>query len=248
MVEESCTSKTQQRLVSETHVDRIVCATLAEKGESIRFRSYTTTQFESPIRGQIGETDHATLAQMKDVSILTAATATSAAPTFLPPVQWQGLKLWDGGLLNNNPVHQLWRARSDLVQNNQPDAEVACVVSIGTGYQNDSVPLYQRMFRIFDTAIRSFKFVTNTEAVHKDFKNYIDRLRLRQAAQGLVTTEYFRFDVPTGDKRFDLDDYQQMRALETLTQEYITANAAEITRCANILAQKGVYHCVPGTH
>lgn len=221
-----------------------MCATLAEKGESIRFRTYATTQFETIENLQIGETDHASSAQLQGISILDAAMATSAAPSFLPPRIWNGLKLWDGSMLNNNPIHQLWRARSDLVPLRESDAQVACVVSIGTGLETPTpMPWSRPVARLIDTVTRTIKFATNTEAEHKDFKHFIDRLNLRQTAQGLTKTEYFRFNVPTGNQRFDLDDYQSIPKLERLTEKYIEENIEEIRRCAGILAEKGAFHC-----
>uniref|UniRef100_A0A093VLB7 PNPLA domain-containing protein n=1 Tax=Talaromyces marneffei PM1 TaxID=1077442 RepID=A0A093VLB7_TALMA len=47
-------------------------------------------------------------------SIIDAALATSAAPLYLPPVKVNGIDFWDDGLLNNNPIDQVWSARHDL--------------------------------------------------------------------------------------------------------------------------------------
>jgi NTE family protein len=48
-------------------------------------------------------------------SVLEAALATSAFPGILPPVEWNGFKLVDGGLLNNLPVDLARELGADVV-------------------------------------------------------------------------------------------------------------------------------------
>ena len=79
-----------------------MCATLADKGESILLRNYDPPFPAVPVSAG---------ARDLDVSIITikeAARATSAAPTYLKQADIQGLNFWDGGLLNNNPIVQVW--------------------------------------------------------------------------------------------------------------------------------------------
>ncbi|EEA23638.1 hypothetical protein PMAA_102220 [Talaromyces marneffei ATCC 18224] len=59
------------------------------------------------------------------------------SPLYLPPVKVNGIDFWDDGLLNNNPIDQVWSARHDLARNDSGVYQVpvaTCVVSIGTGH------------------------------------------------------------------------------------------------------------------
>ena len=82
---------------------------------------------------------------IEQITIKVATRATSAAPTYFPPVTMNGAKsgvsqFWDGGLLNNNPIDQLWRARLDLVGPEDPPPKVACVLSLGTSWSYADPP------------------------------------------------------------------------------------------------------------
>lgn len=57
-----------------------------------------------------------------------ACRATSAAPTFFPPIEIEGQKFLDGAVLNNNPVQLDYREAQDLWKDEEP-----VLVSIGTG-------------------------------------------------------------------------------------------------------------------
>ncbi|KAJ6050172.1 uncharacterized protein N7446_005589 [Penicillium canescens] len=70
-----------------------ICATLAEEGTSLLLRSYATQP-----------DDYSRLEVLNHTTINEAVGATSAAPTYMPEVEIQGLRCWDGGLLNNNPI------------------------------------------------------------------------------------------------------------------------------------------------
>jgi predicted acylesterase/phospholipase RssA len=109
----------------------MMCATLADKGESILFRTYDAPADAEPVSGSAKDRfGSGTLAK---IPITEAALATSAAPTYLPEVIWERLKFWDGGLLNNNPINQLWAARYDLAATTtDPPSPIDCVVSLGT--------------------------------------------------------------------------------------------------------------------
>lgn len=49
--------------------------------------------------------------------------------------------LKDGGLLNNNPIDQVWDARFDLVEPQQPAPDVSVVVSLGTTREDETANL-----------------------------------------------------------------------------------------------------------
>lgn len=201
-----------------------MCSTLADKGESILFRSYPAPRDAEPVSSK------ATLSQMENIDISTAARATSAAPTYLPEVIWNGLRFWDGGLLNNNPIHQLWTARYDLAEP-QPDPTrpanpappVSCIISLGTSW-SDKTP--SGPFRFINTVTRLAPFLTNTEAKNRDFRRESNRINARLPPE--EQTAYFRFNTPTGNETFTLDDYQQMGRLEELTEIYLKNSGLQV--------------------
>ena len=55
--------------------------------------------------------------------------ATSAAPTFFPPISIDGTKFFDGGLVANNPIQYAVREVRDI----WPDRNVGVIVSLGCG-------------------------------------------------------------------------------------------------------------------
>ena len=64
------------------------------------------------------------------VNTVTAVRATTAAPTFFTPVQWEGGLYCDGALVANNPTAIALQEAKVLY----PGVPIELVVSIGTGY------------------------------------------------------------------------------------------------------------------
>jgi predicted acylesterase/phospholipase RssA len=153
---------------------------------------------------------------LANMSISVGARATSAAPTYLPGVFYQGLRFWDGGLLNNNPIDQLWRARYDLVGHKEAAPPISCVLSLGTSW---STAKSSSPFRFFNTVTTAVAFLTNTESKHMDFKRFINRITGRPGSGQNI--KYFRFNTPTDKKAFNLDDYQKMPVLKARTQDWV---------------------------
>ncbi|RMD40875.1 hypothetical protein DV735_g4252, partial [Chaetothyriales sp. CBS 134920] len=239
----------------------LMCATVAEKGETVLFRSYKLPDDSQPQSETAKKIDHS------KITIKQACRATSAAPTYLPEMWIGDISFWDGGLLNNNPVDQVWDARYDL-----PHARRHCVVSIGTSYfpeaiskqtssnhDNDSTSSSGGIANLIQTAIRTVTFATNTEAKHWDFmgNNIRRNARLPAAAAAAGAghdhhTRYFRYNA-RASKQVNLDDYQSMHVLVRDTDTYLAyfdrnlnadgkpMNAAEldmhINECARQLAK-----------
>ncbi len=67
------------------------------------------------------------------VNTITAVRATTAAPTFFTPVQWEGGLFCDGALVANNPTAVALQEAKVLY----PGVPVEMVLSIGTGYYSD---------------------------------------------------------------------------------------------------------------
>jgi predicted acylesterase/phospholipase RssA len=225
-----------------------MCSTLVERGETMLFRSYHLPDDAGPVTKDVKEVD------FSNVTILEAARATSAAPIYLPemfikrPDPAQSNKnvrfmFWDGGLLNNNPVDQVWHARFDLADGPNSDPHVSLVVSIGTSW-SQSEPLSTRLFTHFLNRItQTVSFATNTEAKHKDFKRNIGRLNRRVPED--QRTYYFRFNAPTGEEKFDLDNWKKMDRLKTLTLLYLEKDQKareDLEDCALILTGRAPLH------
>jgi predicted acylesterase/phospholipase RssA len=208
-----------------------MCATLTGKGESVLFRSFTPYADAKPVSSEAKEAYED--GEIEGIDISTASRATSAAPTYLPEVPWKKMTFWDGGLLNNNPIHQLWAARYDTTDSPSASAPVVgCVLSLGTSWSRKQP---SSIFRFFNTVTNAASYMTNTEAKHRDFERELNRLRAREPAN--KNTKYFRFNTPTDDVTFNLDDYQQMDELEKITKGWLEKDEQrkKIKDCADLL-------------
>ncbi|KAI5776410.1 acyl transferase/acyl hydrolase/lysophospholipase [Geopyxis carbonaria] len=174
------------------------------------FRSYTT-----------GIND-----EFKDVTIVEAARATTAAPTYFKA---QAIKSKsgavkhfvsrDGGLGHNNPVFSVL----DEAERNYPCAEIGCVISIGTGVQDKlklaveggarhnlfKIPIIGKLAAILDTGIVAAALATSSEGVH-----HFAQSRFRN------TGVYYRFNFPN-DAGIKLFDYQKLDTLKEDTNKYL---------------------------
>lgn len=207
------------------NIDRIVCATLATKGESILFRSYPQPEDSRPMTPVAREA--ADQGALEQASISLATRATSAAPFFFPQVSWnptgvpgKDLVFWDGGMLNNNPVQQLWNARYDLVGPKASAPKTSCIVSLGCSY--DTLADFRWTGLIFFKFIASMMYVVNTRAKDRDFERYIQRIRGRGDENDEL--QYFRFDANTQSRVFAMDDANSMIELEQATRDWIAGS------------------------
>jgi len=164
-----------------------------------------------------------------------AACATSAPPSYFPEVKWTVGKteftFWDGGLLNNNPIDQLWYSRYDLVQPTEPAPKVSCVISLGTGYAQPGSAKSIRL-RLLGMASSVIGFATNTEAKGKDFSRHMTNLNRRDEFK---KTKYLRFNPPLGLNEIGLGDYTRMELLQTITEKYLAGQTDYIKKAADAL-------------
>jgi predicted acylesterase/phospholipase RssA len=212
------------QLATDADTSRFMCATLVDRGETVLFRSYPTCDEDCKPQ----EVERKGL--LARATIKQAARATSAAPTYLPEMCIEGLRFWDGGLLNNNPVDQVWDTRFDLAEKADETPVVSCVVSIGTSWCTK-----KRGSGFFNTISQAVSFATNTEAKHRDFDYNIRRMNLR--LEPAEQTMYFRFNAPTGESEFNLDDWQQIGKLKKHTSKYLKlpGTVDKIDQCAHRL-------------
>lgn len=156
------------------------------------------------------------------VTISLATRATSAAPTYFPEVVWpqahpEPLTFWDGGLLNNNPIDQLWYSRYELVQPHEPSPPVSCVISLGTGYVRPDAPS-ESWFQLAGVASSVMGFATNTNAKGKDFSRHMSALNNRSEH---AKTRYIRLNPSLGKNDIGLADYTKMEELKKLATAYV---------------------------
>ena len=202
-----------------------MCATVAAKGETVLFRSYRLPADSLPQSETAKDVDH------DNLTITQACRATSAAPTYLPAMEIPSksggsIKFWDGGLLNNSPIDQVWDARYDLPSARDPTATsdskeyiepvISCVVSIGTGYFPP--PLKDSADRLPSVLRKTIGFATNTQAKHWDFMG--NNIRRNKRLPKEEETKYFRYNAKAS-KDINLDDYKQMKVLEADTENYL---------------------------
>ncbi|KAG0196012.1 hypothetical protein BGX28_000251, partial [Mortierella sp. GBA30] len=156
------------------------------------------------------------------INISLAVKATSAAPTYFPQVIWnpvgdrEGLIFWDGGLLNNNPIDQLWYERHDVVAPNASELPISCVISLGTGHKKPGSPP-SLWFKLIGIASSVMSFATNTNAKDKNFESHMLDLNGRPKHKD---TKYIRFDPPL-EHDIGLIDYNKIDDLVKKTKEFL---------------------------
>lgn len=213
-----------------------MCATLADRGESILLRNYAPAFAPLPISTGASDLD------FSKITIKEAARATSAAPTYLKQENIQGLNFWDGGLLNNNPIDQVWDNRYDLVGGDDRSPGIKCIVSLGTTHpEYKKTTNYNFIAKFFNTVSKTVAFATNTEAKHRDFERNMQQYNRRRLARSKPDrqTFYYRFNAPTGTKSIGLADYLSMPALVAYTDNYLQTPTVDkwIEECAEHLAK-----------
>ena len=162
-------------------------------------------------------------------SIIQAARATTAAPTFFTPAPI-GLNMYiDGGIGYNNPAEQaILEARRIW-----PSRPIGCLVSLGTG---KNVPISgvsrttQQLGRSVGTVIQIFasrtaeeltvseyctKLATSCQAVH------LHLLEHNQLAKGRITDRYYRFNVEYGAVGIELNEWEKQADISARTNGYL---------------------------
>ncbi|EXF73616.1 hypothetical protein CFIO01_07032 [Colletotrichum fioriniae PJ7] len=200
----------------------LVCTTAQNRGETVLMKTYKNTNVYTS-----STVNNLMKSHGNEITMSLATRATSAAPTYFPEVKWPAgaekpLTFWDGGLLNNNPIDQLWNARYDLVQPGEAqegaeEPKISCVISLGTGYNKTESP-NDSWFRLTGVAATVMAFATNTEAKGKDFSRHMAAINGRQKGP---KTAYIRFNPTLGENKIGLADYTQMTLLKELTTKYI---------------------------
>ena len=133
------------------------------------------------------------------VNTLTTIRATTAAPTFFTPVQWDGGLYCDGALVANNPTAIALQEAKSL----HPGIPIELVVSIGTGIYNQTNNVQSMGWDTLVTQLVAS--ATETEDVHNVLKDF------------LPNDKYFRFNpiLPT-NLAIDEKDKSRLNILKEL--------------------------------
>jgi predicted acylesterase/phospholipase RssA len=146
-------------------------------------------------------------------TILQAALATSAAPTFFQPIQIGNRTFADGALGANNPVDEVESEASSIwcPETGNLQLMVKCFISIGTGHPG---------ITDFDDKFLGFFRKTLAEISterEKTEKKFIARWR-----DPYIEKRYFRFDVQQGLQQIGLAEFQKMGEIEAATHAHLT--------------------------
>jgi predicted acylesterase/phospholipase RssA len=152
-----------------------------------------------------------------------AGRATSAAPLYFAPISIGplGSIYADGGMKNNNPVWVLYNE----VHNEWPDAEIACIVSVGTGIP-ETRPLGNGLREVMESCVA---IAVETE----------DTARLFRTAHKNLEGRYFRFNVEQGLQGIALDEWNHFDRMDAATQLYLSDMSDQLGLCAAKLASLG---------
>ena len=186
---------------------RFVCALKREDDSAVRFRAYPNPDgSQSPF------------AKCK---IWEAARATSAAPFYFPTAVVEGIKFWDGGLANNNPVLEVFNERSQLF----PGRPVNCVISLGTGFSERKPS--KSTFAVVGKGKRVLQNVFNVENDHENAREQFQANAI----------PYSQFNPSTADDEIGLADYKSLEALTMYTEKYLDTEQIkrQIKRCADLI-------------
>ena len=186
---------------------RFLCALKKDDNSAVRFRAYP---------GPDGITT-----PFANCKIWEAARATSAAPFYFPSAVVEGVKFWDGGLANNNPVLEVLAERSQLY----PQRPVNCMISLGTGFSEHKPS--KSTLAVLGKGKRVLNNVTNVNINH-------ERAREQLRTDGVP---YFRFNPSTAEDEIGLADYKLLNALARHTETYLDREQikAQIKQCAELL-------------
>ncbi|KAI9892414.1 MAG: hypothetical protein M1814_001371 [Vezdaea aestivalis] len=195
-----------------------VCATSTLTSDTVLLTSY---------RRRRGGND-----RLRHIKIWEACRATSAATSFFDSIHIQmgnvGEDFVDGATGANNPVHFLWNEALDLWHSESLEANLKCLVSIGTGVPSIE-PFKDGLLEIGNTLAQ---ISTDTETVAESFQR--SYRHLGQSGQ------YFRFNVRNGLQDIGLEDAAQKDTIVSKTQKYIESQETfeQMGRCIANLAER----------
>ncbi len=178
-------------------------------------------------------------ATVDDPLLTQVVRATTAAPTYFPPLTMDGHCLVDGGVFACNPALCAYAE----ARNRHPEEETLLVVSLGTGQQEHNRPCSKvTNWGIADWAAPISTVMLNSSSATVNYQ-----------MRALVDSgNYVRFQVQLDDDATDMDDASErnMLYLETLAQQAVKRHDTELNRVCRILktnAQNSPHHELYGS-
>lgn len=174
-----------------------------------------------------------------DCTIWEAARATSAAPTFFPPIKFRnrtGGEFVDGGVGCNNPTKVLIKeAKTYYRLKDYGATRPTCLVSIGTG-QKDLIQLHKAASIFWFKDRTGLSIAPALAAIVTDCETTNDEVTL-SAIEDNTTHLYYRFDVPQGMQNIVLDEWAKADDIRTYTDKYMRSNETEhrLLKCVPLL-------------
>lgn len=155
-----------------------------------------------------------------------AARATSAAPTFFPPIRFgTPAQNWvDGGLRHNNPVRALYD-EARRIWPTQSGRKIGCIISIGAG----DPPLHAVGKRGKDLLQALVKISTDTKQTAREFRNEMEHL---PPADGF---KYFRLNAGPAVAAIGLEEWKVFDRLTGATNDYLNDSKNVMDDCAACL-------------
>ncbi|KAI9686759.1 MAG: hypothetical protein M1822_002818 [Bathelium mastoideum] len=189
----------------------------------------------SPVLLRTYETGSASI----NCQIWEAARATSAAPTFFPPIKFQertGNEFIDAAIGCNNPTKELIKeAKSYYRLKGYNLSKPTCIVSIGTG-QKDLIQLHKAASVFWFKDRTGLSIAPVLANIVTDCENTHDEVALSCIEEHL-TNRYFRFNAPQGMQNIVLDEWEKLDDIRTYTDKYMRLNQTEneLLRCVALL-------------
>ncbi|KAG8885679.1 hypothetical protein FRB97_000122 [Tulasnella sp. 331] len=172
-----------------------------------------------------------------------AARATSAAPTYFPPMEVGDRSYTDGGVGFNNPILLVIVEARNVYGPTRP---IGCIISLGTGMtSNISLPRpsrnpFKNAVRILGTARAISRTVAASEHAH-----HLAEAQFTEQFPHFDPMEigaYYRFnpgrrtaDGSDWEPAIDLDDHKGMQQLEIMAEGYLLTERTRLRECAEKL-------------
>lgn len=221
-------------------------------GKNVRerhlFRSYDYPPIDAA--PEYGRSQHLPVHRAFEAPLWQAAQATSAAPTYFPPVCIQDELFWDGAIGEdcNNPVRLAYEEVRELHHE-----EPAVMASFGTGKRRrkPSTAHTSDLRMNFSVLKDMRRSITNSEGSHLRFSEHIGMVNQIQRLQGRNEIMYMRFNLPAdvgpeGISNLSLDEWQPQAGgqdtknkIRTAAMKYLeTETRAELRKLASMLVHK----------
>ena len=158
-----------------------------------------------------------------------AARATSAAPTFFPPIKFAsqtGGDFIDGGVGCNNPTKILIKeAKSYYRMKGYKATQPTCLVSIGTGHK-DLIQLHRAASMFWFKDRSGLSIAPALGEIATDCENTHDEVLLTYLENN-TRDRYYRFNVPQGMQEITLDEWRKKDDIKIYTDKYLRLNQTE---------------------